>query len=56
MSEDHSYQTTTELQMVQPSQNHFSNFWFKKKRKGRGGGGEFPVGSYPYDVKAIKTL
>ncbi|TYJ18170.1 hypothetical protein E1A91_A09G104100v1 [Gossypium mustelinum] len=26
MSEDHSCQTTTELQMVQPSQNHFSNF------------------------------
>ncbi|KAE8735604.1 Transcription factor HBP-1b(c1) [Hibiscus syriacus] len=26
MSDDHSCQTTTDLQMVQPSQNHFSNF------------------------------
>ncbi|XVE79264.1 hypothetical protein DITRI_Ditri14bG0043800 [Diplodiscus trichospermus] len=26
ISDDHSCQTTTELQMVQPSQNHFSNF------------------------------
>ncbi|XP_039012755.1 transcription factor TGA9-like isoform X1 [Hibiscus syriacus] len=26
MSDDHSCQTTTDMQMVQPSQNHFSNF------------------------------